>query len=739
MNGTSGVPFVSGLVLALLLCRFFYVAESAAQGETLWVVALWFLTLGLWLAIPRGVPVSIGCRSPIDFSVGLLVLGHLVSALVVIGTAGDKRAAVNLAWEWLGIGVGWYLLRQVCAVEVIRRELLAGLIACSAVIAGLGLYQHYIDFPQLSSKYGPLIEQLKTANPADTARIRQQLAKDDVPIDGPAMTLFEKRLRDSREPLGMFALANSLGGLLAVGLVLAVPLGVRTWQSRAGGKLWQIALWCAVTLLLVWCLMLTKSRTAWIGTSVGLLAWWLGQGKQSLRRGGLLLLAGLPVLLAVAVWCLMQFGGLDQQVITEAPKSLQYRLQYWAATSQMIRDHVLFGVGPGQFRSAYVFYKLPEASEEISDPHNLVLDVAANGGLLAVAGLMAWMTLVLLRMGSRRTSPSTEDQPTGRNSQASMTSPPSAVVISCLAAGAWLCLLFTGIDDRLLILLPAFIAVFWIVRRLLLQFPFDYGAQQVAACAAAVTLLVHLTGAGGIEMPAIAMLLCALVILSKGEKEDLADVVETWSVGHAVGGMVLAGGLFLGIFLTALRPSVLRQDHLSGGDRLIEKGLSSAADTEYSAAAMADPVSGEPWRRRAELAFRRAEQDQFRSNESFQAAVRLLGEAVKRDPSNFHDDQRLGDWWQQRWQRSRLKSDAEAAVVGYEAGWKRYPTNPILISQLAFALDAAEQPQRAREAAEKALTQDKINRERGHVDRYLTDPALDRLHVLVNNSPEKKD
>jgi len=737
--GTRGIPVVGGAVLTLVVSRFFYVAESATQGDTLWIVALWILTLGAWLVIPTDVPRSVGCRSLIDVSAGLLVLGHLISAMVVVWTAGDKRAAVNLAWEWMGIGTGWYLLRQLCAVDSARRELIAGLIASATVIAGQGLYQHYIDFPQLAAKYGPLIERLKTAGPADAAQIRQQLAKDNVPLEGPAVTLFEKRLRDSREPLGMFALANTLGGLLAVGLVLAIPTSMQAWRSRAKGSIGPIAAWAGMILLLIWCLMLTKSRTAWIGTTVGLFAWWMGQGRQSGRRGGQLVFAGLPVVLAVAVWGLVQFGGLDQQVITEAPKSLQYRLQYWAATSQMIRDHFLFGVGPGQFRSSYVFYKLPEASEEISDPHNLVLDVAANGGLIAIAGLMALMVLILLRFGLDRGTTLSVDQSSDSRSPAHGDKRPDsvvAIVVSCLVAGAWMGLLLTGFDDRLLILLPAFVGVYWIVRGLLHRFPTDNRATQVAACASVVTLLVHLTGAGGIEMPAITLLLCSLAVLTVGDRYETVHARQNWSIPRVSGAIVLSGGLFLAVFLTALGPTLRAQEHLAAGDRLIQKGAFGGADSAYALAAMADPISGEPWRRRAELAYLRAEHDQFRSNESFQNAVRLLGEAVRRDPSNFHDDRRLGDWWQQRWQQSRRQSDAQAAADAYEHGWKRYPTNPILISQLALALDAAEEPERAREVAKRALMQDGINRERGHVDRYLADPVTDRLRVLAEQGTE---
>ncbi len=47
------------------------------------------------------------------------------------------------------------------------------------------------------------------------------------------------------------------------------------------------------------------------------------------------------------------------------------------------------GVGPGNFAAPYLRYKLPEASEEILDPHNLFLEVWATGGFWALLALMA--------------------------------------------------------------------------------------------------------------------------------------------------------------------------------------------------------------------------------------------------------------------------------------------------------------------------------------------------------------
>ena len=46
-----GVMLCGGLIIVLLLMRFFHVAESADQGETLWIISFWLAALFLWLTV----------------------------------------------------------------------------------------------------------------------------------------------------------------------------------------------------------------------------------------------------------------------------------------------------------------------------------------------------------------------------------------------------------------------------------------------------------------------------------------------------------------------------------------------------------------------------------------------------------------------------------------------------------------------------------------------------------------
>ncbi len=98
----------------LIAARMLIPAEAAVHGDTLWIVQLW-LGLGVLWAWNCRVNEDYRIRFAwIDFTVWLLVAGHVISALFVVVTAGgDQRAALNMMWEWVALGIGFFLLRQV--------------------------------------------------------------------------------------------------------------------------------------------------------------------------------------------------------------------------------------------------------------------------------------------------------------------------------------------------------------------------------------------------------------------------------------------------------------------------------------------------------------------------------------------------------------------------------------------------------------------------------------------------
>ncbi len=431
-----------GLACALLVWRWCVPVESAARGDTLGITVLWCAAAALAAASgvrwrresgayrPWRSSVSMPLVWAADAGLALIVAGHVCGALwLAWRRAGDVRAAINVVAEWLGIGAAWWTFRVLWdSIGAVAALLRRGALLI-AVLAGLGAWQHWVWYEQVARSYSAVRQQLDAAvertgpdSPA-ARRLQERLLRMGVPPEslyGRARTLFEQRLRDSREPLGFYALANTFAGLLLCGLFWAV-LHFHAAEPRAGSAMWAEWIrrglcWGAVALTL-YCLVLTKSRTAWLGSLCGF-GWlgslWLRERGAGPSRARGTVSGGEAVSPAEAVseaaararWIPRRFsiaigvvfvgallgiavvtGGVDAEVVWQAPKSVRYRLEYWTATVRMMSEHWLWGIGPGTFQTAYLEYKLPASSEEIADPHNLFLDVWANGGMFGLIGL----------------------------------------------------------------------------------------------------------------------------------------------------------------------------------------------------------------------------------------------------------------------------------------------------------------------------------------------------------------
>ncbi|MBI3976390.1 MAG: O-antigen ligase family protein [Armatimonadetes bacterium] len=185
---------------------------------------------------------------------------------------------------------------------------------------------------------------------------------------------------------------NAVGTTLAAGLPVLLGLGVRA-EGRA-----RIVLAAAAALALIG-LALTFARGAWLGGAMGLLLFILMLPRQALRPV-LLLLAAVA---AVGVLGLANAAGaLGQRAESLSdPTAVQDRVAMWRASLAMVRDRPLLGSGLNTFGLVYPDYRLPE------DPapgqpfaHNILLNMAAEGGLLGLATFTA-VIVVAAALGLR--------------------------------------------------------------------------------------------------------------------------------------------------------------------------------------------------------------------------------------------------------------------------------------------------------------------------------------------------
>src|SRR5262245_55850222 len=86
----------AALLTAVIVCRLLTPTDGAATGETIWIAQFAILVLLVWVFGAYRARQMRLQFDWIDGSVILLCLGHILGALVVTATAGDKRAALNL-------------------------------------------------------------------------------------------------------------------------------------------------------------------------------------------------------------------------------------------------------------------------------------------------------------------------------------------------------------------------------------------------------------------------------------------------------------------------------------------------------------------------------------------------------------------------------------------------------------------------------------------------------------------
>ena len=125
---------LAGIAFALMLARWLVPAEATPQGETLWIANLWMVAAVLLggLGWTRG----LRRRSDlVDAAVACFVGGQVLAGVLVMATTGDRRAALNLVWEWLSLGVFWIVWRELLCRIPIRRAVFPFLMTTAVTLS----------------------------------------------------------------------------------------------------------------------------------------------------------------------------------------------------------------------------------------------------------------------------------------------------------------------------------------------------------------------------------------------------------------------------------------------------------------------------------------------------------------------------------------------------------------------------------------------------------------------------
>lgn len=209
---------------------------------------------------------------------------------------------------------------------------------------------------------------------------------------------------NSQRMYSVFGNQDLLGGYLAcVAPLLAYPfLAGESRRAFSARNVWSLATFAVLAAALV----LSGSRSAWIAGAAGIIAVLRIRHGRPVRRAVLAVLGVGAVILAVLADP-EYFGERAGSAARLDGTGIRARLWFWDGTQRMIRDHLVYGVGPGNF----AYWSPRYLGEALSAPdgarhfhnelhtryaHSDPLQLAAETGLVGIA-LLAWFVVRLPR------------------------------------------------------------------------------------------------------------------------------------------------------------------------------------------------------------------------------------------------------------------------------------------------------------------------------------------------------
>jgi len=662
----------------------------------------------------------------------------VIALILLVGLSStqalDRRPAINLAWDWAALGVLYVLVRNLPRSQGESNALAAALVATAVAVSFYGLYQVGVELPQMRAQY--------------RSNKSEALLMLGITPGSTAQQLFEKRLNDSNEPISTFALTNSLAGFLIIPMVLILSLGwenlVRRDPDRPRGSPWPaLALASTPALLVVVCLLLTKSRSAWLGLTVALALLALRERRRV--RARTLAITGLvgACVLALLITAGLAARQLDRLVLTESTKSMRYRWEYWVGAWRVINENSTAfwkGHGPGNFTAPYLKHKVPQSSEEIFDPHNLVLEVWATAGLPAVIALLAAITLAFREIfgpSAASLSPAVSEWKPLPAKQV----PPAPLagsfwVLACGGAGL-IAAMFLGklnpfegdLFYRLLILGGGWLFAVLLGASLWQRLPLVPSALGAGVLALAINLLA----AGGIGISSVAMMLWVGIALGLNLREDRwCSHLQDRGGRLPAFGLALVCSALIGSFYGAIIPFWKSEAALSDARDALERRPPQfeKAEAAYTRAFEADQYTANPWlglaqEKLAEWISRGAKVDDLR----WMTVPDTLAKAVKppRNPNSWSLHQYranvirsvVGRIGSQMKPKDLLKSQGNI-VKSLREATLLYPSNANLHAELAQASAEIGMYGDAVSETKEALRLDKVLTP--HPDKRLPKP-----------------
>lgn len=206
-----------------------------------------------------------------------------------------------------------------------------------------------------------------------------------------------------------------LGGFL----VMLIPLAMSRFQESKGIKRVVVA---GLILLLESCLLITLSRSAWVGIFFAIIFWVFMIGPKEIlkeRKAWGLMFFAAAILLTVFMMPKRvghsRVAARAASIVDTKEAGNRSRIENWKSALKMIEEQPILGSGPDTFGLLFPRYKTREYMLAIGrgmtaeNAHNEFLQIGATTGILGL-GIYLWLLLtifyrglVLVRGAKRRT------------------------------------------------------------------------------------------------------------------------------------------------------------------------------------------------------------------------------------------------------------------------------------------------------------------------------------------------
>jgi tetratricopeptide (TPR) repeat protein len=608
--------------LLIVAVRLLFPSVDAETGSGgLFVLAAW----GMGFLAALHMFLREGSRATMPTFIFLVAASTAVAAY--------KHPPLLMFAEWIGVLCIWATVRRSSSPSMMTIPALMILI--------LAVGQSLLSWRQVTIVIPELLSQYKRGDAG--------MMRDLVQVGVQPGFMFQARL-EAGLPWGTFGHTNTLAGFLLLG----APFLAVLWMSGWATKSWVARIiGAAPSVCVLYALALSKCRSAWIGVAAAFAFQALAspEAREGLRRHRRWTLAGGVILAMLFAWK----GG-------NSLESLKYRLEYWRGTMPIIAERPFLGAGWGVFRDHYLPHKLADSSEEIADPHNFLLEIAAAAGIPAALAYFWWLAasvIGLSRLRKEDAEPASSRKLGPWLTASGVLLLATGIVLTLSLASSW-----TEIGGWELLI--AMIAVLMLVRTSSAP---TIRSWRIATAAALFGLHIHLLAAGGVGHPSV--MLAVWTLAAAATPFVLAAGWKRWLDLGLLGGM-LAVGVAFGSMGTVR--SVVQRDPLLARLRNVNAPSDDAAARLYEDLTRLTPGDADLW---AEISRDRRRRTTDADGGRYAASEAALDRAIELQPL------RSGFW------HERAAAKLEAASRGWFAleaaksarddirrAVERYPNSP---------------------------------------------------------------